>query len=209
VKPVSGPKKPCQDLPDFRHVVETIRKSYSDCRLIAIDGLPCSGKTTLAAALGQSLDVNFLHFDDFLLSPSSWPGDIRPLFPFPFFRHKMFFDAVRAIARDGICSFFPFDWDSMEISGHLHHVRSDRPILVEGVSVLSPEIPSLYDVRIFVQSDRSSLLEAVCKRDGNLFREEWETLFIPSADLYMRTRPEARSDFLVRGRGLAALSAGA
>ena len=87
MKPVSGPKKPCQDLPDFRHVVETIRKSYSDCRLIAIDGLPCSGKTTLAAALGQSLDVNFLHFDDFLLSPSSWPGDIRPLFPFPFFRH--------------------------------------------------------------------------------------------------------------------------
>jgi hypothetical protein len=72
---------------------------------------------------------------------------------------------------------------------------------VEDCSVLDPEIGPFYDLRVFVISDRATLMDARRARDGDVDAANWERLFLPSTDLYMNTVPQHRADIVVLGRG--------
>lgn len=153
-------------------------------RLLAIDGLPCSGKTTLAGEIATLTGFQCLAVDDFFL------------------RYGDFLSAVKELAGSGHCSYFPFDWESMSISQELRSITlADGPVLVEGTASLHPDIASLFDLRFFVESDETSILEAVLERDGNYFEKEWRDHWLPNAALYMKTKPRERADYMVAGRG--------
>jgi hypothetical protein len=63
-------------------------------------------------------------------------------------------------------------------------------------------IGDLYDFRIFVESDRGTLVAAQKGRNGeNVLSEHSAKLFLPSVDIYMRTRPETQVDLVLAGRG--------
>ena len=51
--------------------------------LIAIDGLPCSGKSTLVERLSERFASDCIYLDDFVLPEADWPVGITPGFPFP------------------------------------------------------------------------------------------------------------------------------
>ena len=178
-------------------------KQPSAARMIAIDGLPCSGKSTLASKLAMLLEAECLPVDDFFLPQSDWPTDIRPGFPFPFYRYEEFVVAIGNLTGTGRCRYFPFDWDEMRVSTTPRIVTLERPVIVEGASSLHREIARHYDIRFFVESDGSTMLEAILKRDGNFFEKEWRGLWLPSVASYMLTSPQERADFLVTGRGAA------
>jgi uridine kinase len=74
--------------------------------------------------------------------------------------------------------------------------------VIEGVSALNPVLCDLYGLKIFVESDRSTLLQAALRRGGRAWEREWRELFLPSVDLYMLTHREHRADLLVPGRGV-------
>jgi uridine kinase len=169
--------------------------------LIAIDGLPCSGKTTLAERLASQFELDTLGFDDFYLPEPFWPADIAPGFPFPFFRIGEFREAVRALKTEGRCSYRCHNWDTGQISASARELRRNGPLIVEGCSVLDPEISALYDVSVFVISDPATLMDARRARDGDVDALHWEHLFLPSVELYMKTMPQQRADVLVLGRG--------
>jgi uridine kinase len=170
--------------------------------LIAIDGLPLSGKSTLSLRLADLFGWSVLEFDDFYLPAEGWPSDTQPAFPFPFFRLDEFREAVRALRVHGRCSWRPIDWPSLTVQSEPRHASLGRPLIVEGCSVLDPELASLYDVRLFVDSDRDTLVQAQKARDGeNVLAGDWAKLFLPSVDLYMRTQPQGRADLIVAGRG--------
>jgi uridine kinase len=169
--------------------------------LIAIDGLPCSGKGTLVAKLKERVDLDCIELDDFVLPEEHWPSRDQPAFPFRFIRYDGFLDTVKTLAVTGRCSYYPFDWNNLSISERRREVQLTKPIVIEGVSALNPALCGLYGLKIFVESDRSTVLGAALRRGGGVWEREWRELFLPSADIYMRTHPESRADLLVPGRG--------
>jgi hypothetical protein len=59
----------------------------------------------------------------------------------------------------------------------------------------------LYGLKIFVESDPSTMLQAALRRGGGAWEREWRKLFLPSVDIYMLTHPEPCADLLAPGRG--------
>lgn len=186
----------------FDQVGDALKTRILAAELIAIDGLPCAGKSTLADRLSAQFGLKTLGFDDFYLPEPRWPEDMTPGFPFPFFRVKKFYEAVRALKTEGRCLYYPYDWDSGRIDTVAHELCRDGPLIVEGCSVLDPEIVPFYQLKIFVASDPATLMDSRCARDGGIDALTWQRLFLPSVDLYMRTMPQRRADVIVSGRGM-------
>lgn len=186
----------------FDEVAAVLRDRIEGSRMIAIDGLPVSGKSTLATRLAAAFDLDVLGFDDFVLPRRMRTRDMAPAYPFPYFRVDAFRQAVRDLHETGACTYQPFNWKTGRISREAATIERRGPLIVEGCSTLDPTLAHHYDLRLFVESDRATLLAARTLRDGRSDATNWRDLYLPSADLYLDTRPQARADFIVAGRGL-------
>lgn len=176
-------------------------KDRPDIRLVGIDGLPVSGKSTLAERLIEVLGAEIIYFDDFILPKTDWPKPINPGFPFLYARSEEFFRTVEDVAAGRVCSYRLYDW----ASGTLGEIRTigggTGPIFVEGVSALCERLSPLYDLRIWVESDAETTLDAALARGVGAWERDWREIFIPSVERYMQTRPKERADIVVAGRG--------
>src|SRR6516162_6642508 len=65
--------------------------------LVAIDGLPLSGKTTLALRLIEEFCAECMGLDDFVRPEPEWPSRDTPSFPFDYIRYSEFVTAVRSL----------------------------------------------------------------------------------------------------------------
>ena len=182
-------------------VVRALRRTAGP-GLVAIDGLPCSGKTTLAERLRGAHGFECVWLDEFVRPASEWPWPRRPAYPFGFVRYGEFLDAVRTLAATGRCEYAPFDFATLAVLRERRSVTLERTVLVEGVSSLHPDLCGLYGLRLFVDSDRSTTLQAALDRGVGPWAAEWRDLFLPSVDLYMDTDPVTRADLVVPGRGV-------
>lgn len=182
--------------------VRTLIQAGVNPPLVAIDGLPCAGKTTLASRLSESMDFECIYLDEFVLPEKDWPSAIKPAFPFAFIRYAAFLDTVQTLASRGTCTYHPFDWDSFATSADTRTVGLANLVVVEGVSSLHPSLCDLYGLRIFVESDRATTLQAAFDRGGATWADHWRELFLPSADIYMESEPQKRADLLIAGRGM-------
>jgi uridine kinase len=115
-----------------------------DPPLVAIDGLPCSGKSTLATSLEERFGFGCIYLDDFVLPESEWPSRDEPAFPFEYVRYDEFLGAIGSLAATGRCAYRPFDWASLSTSGTTKEVSTERPVIIEGVSALNDAICHLY-----------------------------------------------------------------
>jgi uridine kinase len=176
--------------------------------LIGIDGLPCAGKTTLACRLQNMYGFEILHVDEFLRPEAEWPNR-KPGFPFPYLRYDEFLAAVTALAETGACDYYPFDWETLAIATEPRHLTTQRPVIVEGISTLVPVLANYYGLKIFVRSERDSVLQVAKARNFGIWAKEWRKIFLPSADMYMMSKPEERADIVVPGRGISAEKDGA
>jgi uridine kinase len=186
----------------FDQVAEILNNRLREVDLIAIDGLPCAGKSTLATYLSRRFGLPVLGFDAFYLPEESWATDIAPCTPFPFFRMREFYEAVRDLKIAGRCRYRPYDWAIGAISAGAIEMHRNGPLIVEGCSVLEATIAPFYDLKIFVESNAATLMEALRERDGELDSPNWQRLYLPSVDLYMQTTPRHRADVAVTGRGI-------
>lgn len=187
---------------EFAHVVDLVAARRRSRELIAIDGLPLSGKSTLATMIHDRLGITTVGCDDFFLPRHSWPSDIQPAFPFSFFRMDEVYDFLDRVAASGRGSYHPYDWELRTISASAITVDiSSGPLIIEGCSVLAPELAPRFALSFFVESDAASILSARRARDGTGDEEDWEKLFLPSVEMYMRTDPASRATHVVAGRG--------
>ena len=170
-------------------------------RLVAIDGLPVSGKSTLAERLEAELSATTLYLDDFVRPEAEWRGVAEPAFPFPYIRYGDFCDAVRALARGDTACFQRYDWSIGRLADDQHVIHPGGLTLVEGVSALHPDLAPLYDLRLWMESDPATTLEASLARGVGTWEHDWRELFMPSVALYLATTPQQRADLRVRGRG--------
>jgi uridine kinase len=174
--------------------------------LVAIDGLPLSGKTTLAQQIIKELDAECLGLDDLVRPEVEWSSRDKPSYPFDFVRYDEFIDAVRSLAHNRRCCFHPYNWETGRIEELPKMVQGDGIALVEGVSVLHPDLAPLYDLRVWIESDAETTLTASFERGVRSWSREWELMFLPSVELYLQTDPKARADVVALGRGCIELS---
>jgi uridine kinase len=174
--------------------------SRSGAKLIAIDGLPVSGKSTLAERFEAELAATTLYLDDFVRPEREWRGQIGPAFPFDYIRYAEYQAAVETVARGEAVRYRLYDWSLGKLSGE-RVIEPGGVVVVEGVSALHPALTPLYDLKLWVQSDASTTLSASLARGVGNWEMEWRNLFLPSVDLYMATDPRSRADHIVAGRG--------
>ncbi|WP_298285680.1 hypothetical protein [Acidocella sp.] len=167
--------------------------------LIAIDGLPCAGKTTLALRLAEIYGFPILHVDEFISAEADWVSR-QPGFPFPYIRYEQFLQAVIDLAKTGACTYYPFDWQSFAVSKTPKRLTTARPVIIEGISALVPLLLPYYGLKIFVDSDRKTIFEVAHDRALGVWADEWRRIFLPSVDMYMLTHPEREADIIFPGR---------
>jgi hypothetical protein len=76
------------------------------------------------------------------------------------------------------------------------------PASVKLLAPLFKLLAPLYDLRIWVESDAATVLDAARARGVGSWAREWEVMFVPSVALYLRTDPIGRADLLAAGRGV-------
>jgi hypothetical protein len=91
---------------DFEEVVARVVQR-SRLRLVAIDGLPLAGKSTLADRLAPAVGAECVRLDDFVKPETEWRSHDQPSFPFDFIRYDEFMAAVTGLATSGLCLFGP------------------------------------------------------------------------------------------------------
>jgi uridine kinase len=197
----TGPASREPGMLSFDEVIAFVA-SRQGLRLIAIDGLPVAGKSTLAGLLAESTGGAVVQLDEFVKPEAAWRWRDRPSFPFDYIRYDEFLGAVIRLAADGSCRYRPYDWATGGLGNVERVVCAEALVMVEGVSALHPDLAPLYDLRIWVESDAATALEAVRARGMGSWAREWERMFLPSVELYLRTDPTARADVLAAGRGI-------
>ncbi len=168
--------------------------------LIAIDGRPCSGKTTLTMKLAEALDAQAIYLDEFFIPQEQWPKNAKPAFPFFYFRYNEFIGGIKTLAQGKPFHYFAYDWEQNCLSSKPTDVVPDKIVLVEGVSTLNPELVNLYFKKIWVVSDPKTELEAIALREGEKHMDLWKKYYIPSVDIYCLSKPWERADILYAGR---------
>ena len=181
-------------------VIDALR-IRSDVRLVGIDGLPVSGKSTLADRLVEEFGAAVIYLDDFVLPQEEWPEPIKPDFPFPYIRHEAFFDAVETLVATGACRYQLYDWERGALGAWKEVRLGERLVVVEGVSALAGRLAPLYDLSIWVESDMHTTLAASLERGVGAWGSQWRDLFMPSVEIYMQTDPKDRADVILAGRG--------
>ena len=172
-----------------------------DARLLAIDGLLVSGKSTLAERLSAERGAICVYLDDFVRPEFEWRGTAKPAFPFPYIRYDGFLATVMALARGETARYRRYDWAAAQLARDWSEIRPDGLVVIEGVSALHPVLSPLYDLRFWVESDAETTLVASLARGAGDWEAEWRDLFMPSVALYLATDPRGRADHVVAGRG--------
>ena len=195
-----------------RHGVQAIDataaiETAARARLIAIDGLPVSGKSTLADRMIEAIGAEAIYLDDFVKPEAQWRGSVAPNFPFPYIRYDDFLNTVQTLRRDGSCSYFPYDWSTGRAAEKARLITLAQPVIVEGVSSLHPYLKPLYDTSFWVESDARSTLQASLERGVGDWADEWRNLFMPCVEMYLNSNPRDRADYIVKGRRYSEMSA--
>jgi hypothetical protein len=184
--------------------IAEVEKRLGEARIIANDGAPLSGKSTLARRLADRFGLAVLGLDDFYDGPEHGPG-----FPFGYFRWAAFEDALDSFHRDGFCSYRGWDWWRMAPAAAMTQLAPERgPLIVEGCSVLQRRFMRLYDLTLFVESDAATRRQAQVVRDGGRMAGVWNDVVWPSVALWEETGPSAAAQIRVAGRGCTAVAPG-
>lgn len=158
--------------------------------IVAIDGLACSGKSTLAARLAVCAGGAVIATDDF----AAWapdgtfaPQDVDRLGR-----------VLASLACGRAARYRPYDWELRRL-GPTRQVASGGIVIVEGVRALHPRLRPLVDAAIWVSCPRDVREERWRARDGEAMRPVWEA-WMRDEDAYLaRTAPDAAAAIVVDG----------
>lgn len=154
--------------------------------IIAIDGRAAAGKTTLAAALAQLLDLSLFHMDDFYLPPerrteerfAKAGGNID----FERFRKDVLLP-LRAAEPFSYQALIPHEWSYSEA----RHISKTDMVIVEGAYALHEALRDFYraDLSFFIDVDSALQLERILLRNGEAAVQQFVERWIPYEEKYI------------------------
>jgi uridine kinase len=147
---------------------------------IAVDGIDCAGKTTLADRLAPLLGATRISVDDYL----------RPAQD----RYRRGAESPEGYFLDS------FDYDRFRRAV----LATDDTVVVDGVFLQRPELDDLWSLRIWIDIDFEQALERALARDAALMhdvRGRYERRYWPGQQLYIdAVDPRAHADIVVDGK---------
>ena len=152
---------------------------------IAIDGMSASGKTSLAEDFLQLFDCNVIHMDDFFLKPDQRTYD-RFLHPGANIDYERFKQEV-ANNLNETTGFIYFAYDCH--TGYMTEkkARAKHLNIIEGAYSMHPYFGNIYDIRIFMETDKRTQRDRILKRNGKQMLERFEQEWIPLEDTYLQS----------------------
>lgn len=142
--------------------------------ILTIDGMACSGKTTLSEKLKEYYDVRVIHMDHFFL-PKNLRTEDRFLIPGGNVHFERFKEEVLPNIHSDIeyrhfnCSLMNYD--------KILKLPFKKLTIVEGSYSAHPIFSKYYDFLIYMSIDYDKQLERIKHRDGefilNKFINEW------------------------------------
>ena len=161
-----------------RAILHRIRQAGAgrDRTLVAIDGRCASGKTTLAAELGEALGCDVIHMDHFFLRPEQRTA-ARYELPGGNVDHERFLEEVLLPLRAGApVAYRPYDCGHQCLATPIS-IRPAAIQLIEGSYACHPSLWDSYDLRLFLTVDPETQLRRIEARNGPgalaAFREKW------------------------------------
>ncbi len=158
-------------------------------RLVCVDGPAGSGKTTLAASLGNASDTTVLHMDDLY---AGWSGLSSV--------DDQLDDLLTPLAAGRPGSYLRFDWEAQRFAERV--VVEPSPLIVlEGVGSGAARFADLVTVLVWVEAPHDLRMARGVARDGEAFAMKWEDWARDEATLFAREQTRARADVVVDGTG--------
>lgn len=163
--------------------------------VVAIEGRCASGKSTLAAEIGERLGLTVVHMDDFFLRPEQRTSE-RLDRPGGNIDHERFLaEVLGPLAAGEPLAYRPYRCQTGEL-GEPVEVSPTPVTVVEGSYSCHPALWGHYARRVFLTVEPEEQLWRIAARDGQeqlaSFRERW----IPMEERYFSAfRVEDRCDF--------------
>ena len=160
-------------------------KTEGSVGVIAIDGRAASGKSTLAARLGEIIGAGVVHMDDFFLPPTLRSKE-RLDSPGGNVHYERFREEVlpRLREREGF-RYGRFDCGVMAMNGHRPVAASEWRI-VEGSYSHHPAFGDYADLKIFCHVDPEEQLRRIVARNGEAMAQMFSNRWIPMEERYIK-----------------------
>ncbi len=178
----------------FKSILEAVQDAIAESPdkvvLVGIDGAGGSGKSTLAKKLSGALDNStVIHLDDF----ADWSDDSN-------FQLSTFAERALAPLVAGITSKHQrYDWTNDSL-GEWFEIPPSGIAIVEGVTVLRPDLREYWQVSVWVDCPRELRIARGVARDGEAIRSKWVEQWMPGEDEYFeRDRPWDSVGFIFDG----------
>lgn len=164
------------------------RPRLGQVRLVGVDGIAGSGKTTFAGRLGAALDAQVLHTDDLL---AGWKDTVEF-----WARMERWVLAPLRAGRPG--AYRRYDWDRGEFA-EWHDVPLAPALVLDGVTsaraVVRPELA----LSVWVAAPAALCLARGLARDGEAVRPYWERWHRREVAHFALDRTSEHVDLVVDG----------
>jgi len=170
--------------------------------LVAIDGHSAAGKSTLAAAITESIpSVLVIHTDDFYRPMTiterealDGKGGYESYYDWQRLKQQV----LEPLSRGKATRYQKYDWQTNRLNEEWHEVESEGIIVVEGCYSMRPELRDCFDVMLFVESSAKERWQRQLARDDS--PEEWFNRWDAAERYYMKTySPKESADIVVAG----------
>lgn len=166
--------------------------------IIAISGYGGSGKSTLAVELRRQLgNAEVISSDDFIINrcaerTADWSSYDRP---------RLRNQVLEPAARGQTIQYQVYDWGKNQL-GKWRTVPTPTYLLIEGVSILHPDLRHFYDYAIWIDCPLDVAAERGIKRDheeGNDHDDMWNSVWMPNErDYFDKYRPDLAADIIIQ-----------
>lgn len=170
-------------------------RSRGERAIVAIEGRCASGKSSLAARLGERLNIPVVHMDHFFLRPAQRAKE-RLAKPGENIDHERFLaEVLEPLAAGEAPAYRPYSCRTGDL-GEPIALGPSPLVLVEGSYSCHPALWGYYHRRVFLTVDPEEQLRRIEGRDGpdqlKNFREKW----IPLEERYFSAfQVEERCDY--------------
>ena len=172
--------QPEEELAAFVRALGALKRGVA-----AIDGMCASGKTTLAARLGEELGVTVLHMDDFFLQPLQRTPE-RLAQPGGNVDRERFRGEVLAPLLSGAeeIAYRRFDCGTQTLLAP-RMIRPAPVVLVEGAYSMHPQLRDAYALSAFVGVSPQLQRARILARNGEEGLRRFEERWIPLENAYI------------------------
>ena len=155
-----------------------------DTVIIAIDGRCAAGKTTFANKLGNTLDCNVFHGDDFFLQKEQRTQERLSQAGENIDYERLIEEVIIPIQKGVEFSFRPFDCHTMDFGAEIN-VTPKKINIIEGAYCCNSHIYDYADIHVFMDIDNKTQHQRILDRNG-ADAEMFFTKWIPMEERYFK-----------------------